>query len=238
MSLSESPRVVKAHQFATQEVARALNLSDLRHQASQLVESARSEAEQLLAQARQTVEQVGEAARSAAAKEGLQQGLRDADAQIAAKSEERAQALVVERMAALLPLWNNWLEQFRAEQQRWIADWEQQGIKLSLAIAEKLTCRQFEADPTAARDAIREALHFVAGHKSVRVTMNSRDLEAFAPHIEQSITRAAGVLEAVVVEDDTIAPGGCRLETIDGEIDATIPTMIERIAEELDCPLT
>jgi flagellar assembly protein FliH len=229
---------VKAHQFATQEAARSLNLSDLRQQASQLVDSARSEAEQLLAQARQTVSQVGEAARSAARQEGLQQGLQDADAQIAAKSEQRAQALVAERMAALLPLWNSWLEQFQAEQQRWIVDWEQQGIKLSLAIAEKLTFRQFEIDPNAARDAIRETLHFVAGHKSVRVTMNSRDLEAFAPHIEQSVARAAGVLEAVVVEDDTIAPGGCRLETINGEIDATIPTMIERIAEELDCSLT
>jgi flagellar biosynthesis/type III secretory pathway protein FliH len=36
-----------------------------------------------------------------------------------------------------------------------------------------------------------------------------------------------------VVEDDSISPGGCRIITLEGEVDADIKTQLEEIERQL-----
>jgi len=51
-----------------------------------------------------------------------------------------------------------------------------------------------------------------------------------APRIVESLTACA---DSILISDPQLARGGCRIQTVHGEIDARVETMLERLAEEL-----
>lgn len=106
-------------------------------------------------------------------------------------------------------------------------------IELSIAIAERVTKRQGVLDPAVAVANVREALRLVMHAADVRIALNPDqrgELEAVMPAIR---AEWPAMTHVEIVDDLSIAKGGCRIQTRGGRIDADLDAQLTRIAAEL-----
>jgi flagellar assembly protein FliH len=207
----------------------AFNFVDLEREADDVVSRARREAEQLLCDARQSAEAIREQARS----DGYADGMADAQAKIEQVAIEHSQVAVEERLRTALPALTSAAGALQAERDRWLIRWEQTAIRVGVAIAGKLLKSQIATRPELATGMIADALRLAAGQPKVTVHLHPEDLVAWddqGPRIVESLTACA---DSTLIADPMIARGGCRIETVHGEIDARVESMLERLANEL-----
>jgi len=97
----------------------------------------------------------------------------------------------------------------------------------------RVTKRQGLIQPEVLTDNLAEAMKRVVKSADVRVAINPaqrKTLDAAPPRLAMQWP----ALEHVkVIEDAGIAPGGCRILTENGLVDADLDTQLNRIAEEL-----
>ena len=115
------------------------------------------------------------------------------------------------------------MAQFEQEKQRYFSDVEQEVVKLSLAIAERVLRRESEMDPTLLAAAARVALEQVVDSSEavLRVSVDEVDRwsEAFSP-------AAKGML---IEGDKDIARGECLLKTRSGTVQLGVRAQLQEI---------
>jgi flagellar assembly protein FliH len=146
--------------------------------------------------------------------EGFATGLREGRA----KGEAEAR-----QMQALLAGLDSAMQRFEAEMAQPILD-------LALAIARQLTRRALQVEPERVRDVVREAIESLpqlSEHPVLVLHPEDANLvrQMLAYEYQESVWR--------VVEDPHMARGGCRIETAEGELDATLETRWKRIVSAL-----
>ena len=114
------------------------------------------------------------------------------------------------------------------------ARWQSTALTLAVAIAGKLLRRQLELCPEDAAAVVSAALQLSAGSRKVEVRLHPLDLELFRG--DNSLSTSSGlstIPDDVLIADDSLERGDCRVQTTDGQIDARLETLLERIAAEL-----
>jgi flagellar assembly protein FliH len=211
----------------------AFSMKDVEQQARALLLAARRKAEQLLAAAQEEGEQIRvqakadgfEEGRRAALEEGLQQGM-EAGRQEALL--EQSQALG-EAVTALVQATQQ-IEQSRAALE---AEALQDVIELSLAVARRVTKRQGELDPLVLQENLRDALRLVVHAADLRIALHPSQrstLDEALPALQLEFPQLAHV---AIIEDAGLAPGGCRVHTRGGKIDADLNAQLDRIVADL-----
>lgn len=146
--------------------------------------------------------------------EGFAAGLREGRAQGEAFSQ---------RMRELLAALDRALEQFEGAMAEQILD-------LALEIARQLTRRALTAEPERVLDVVREAIESLpqlSEHPVLVLNPEDANLvrQMLAYEYQESVWR--------VVEDPHMTRGGCRIETAESELDATLETRWKRIVQAL-----
>ena len=222
-------RIVKAQLVRDLSVRPAFNFVDLRQEADDVLARARRTADELLDAARQEIASLQDQTRSAARNEGL----RNAREEIELRAVEVANQRLNDQLQTALPALKSAAEALQAERDRWLIRWEQTAIRVGVAIAEKLVKSQIATRPALATGMIADALRLAAGQPRVTVHLHPDDMAAWGdqgPRIIESLTACA---DSTLVADPHVSRGGCRIETIHGEIDARVETMLERLTDEL-----
>ena len=222
-------RIVKAQSVRDISARPAFNFVDLRREADDVIAQARRTADELLAAARREVDSLHQQTRDAARFEGLQ----DAQIEIERRSVELADRQLVDQLQTALPALKSAAEALQAERDRWLIRWEQTAVRVGVAIAEKLVKSQIATRPELASGMIADALRLAAGQPRLSVHLHPEDLAAWGdqgPRIVESLTACA---DSNLIPDPNVSRGGCRIETIHGEIDARVETMLERLVDEL-----
>lgn len=117
--------------------------------------------------------------------------------------------------------------------QRILREAEIEMVELALAIAHKVIQREIHVDRSCIVDAIQAALQKTEHQERVVIRMNSADLQYLEnacvamPELEKGCGRIN--LEA----DDSVAAGGCVLETGCGEIDGRIEQRLQYLESAL-----
>jgi flagellar assembly protein FliH len=148
-------------------------------------------------------------------------------------AEQMLDSGIEKRMEALLPIVRQAAAQLADAKQAWLRRWEQSAVQLAVKIAEKVIRREVTRTGEVTLNLVREALELAAGTQQMKIRLHPADFATFESQIKrlaQEISRGA---EAVIVPDEAISRGGCRLETQHGVIDQQIETQLERIAAEL-----
>lgn len=103
-------------------------------------------------------------------------------------------------------------------------------FELALEVARQVVRREVAVDRDAVLPALREAVAAVIDEQTnPRVHLNPDDLQAIAHELE-----ADGLLKGCrFIPDAGIAPGGCRVETAQCEVDATLETRWRRVMAAL-----
>lgn len=164
----------------------------------------------LISRAREEAQNIKEAA----AKEGYQEGLMQAKADIedvknAIKSFAGAKQEVFEYIAPDI-------------------------LEISVEIAQKIIKKELQQDPTIILDNIMEILKGLSKEETkITLRVNPSQVSLLKSEIPNVMSNIGLDAKVLIVPDDTVMEGGCMVTTNNGVIDATIETQLAIISEAL-----
>jgi flagellar assembly protein FliH len=107
-------------------------------------------------------------------------------------------------------------------------------LDLALEVARQVLRRELSLQRDAALPAVREAISLIADHAAhPRVHLNPQDFALISAELEAD----AAYRGCRFIADVSVQPGGCRIETPQGEIDATVDTRWRRVVAALGADL-
>lgn len=218
----QGPAPPAEHRSGTSVQPVAFSFADISSRADEYLGTVRDQAAAVIAEAHQEAETIRRRAEDAgrkAAQDAIEQILAD---KVAGQMETLRPA--IERLVADLD----------AARSVWQEHWDRAGIKLAVAIAERIVRRQLEPRPEITLDFVREALEMAAGACDVVVHLNATDYENLGQQAT-GLAEALGPLAPTeIVADADVSPGGCRVETRFGQIDMQLEAQLARIEQELN----
>lgn len=178
------------------------------------VPKAQNEAERILKEAKAEAAAI----RDKAKQEGLNAGRISGQEESKAKLKEALEVL----------------NQAINERKKIIKDSESEILRLALKSAEQIIRSEVSLHRDVCLNIVSEAIMRVSDREQVIVRVNREDAE----YIKRYKDRLSGILDGVksfsVLEDATIEPGGCIVETNLGYVDARISTKLKSLEEALE----
>jgi flagellar assembly protein FliH len=171
--------------------------------------------DRILARAREEGERIREEARAEGHAEGRAQGHRDGLAETTAAAGAMAEAL-------------NALRALRHETAEAV---ERDAVELALALAAKILAGELEARPERVVDVVRSALRRIGDRRQIVVLVDPDDLDVVSAAVGDLRAQVGGIETCDVQADRRIGRGGAVVRTVEGEIDATVKTQLERARE-------
>ncbi|MBU0699692.1 hypothetical protein KKE26_00095 [bacterium] len=106
-------------------------------------------------------------------------------------------------------------------------------IELALMLAKKIIKIEIAANRDIIIANIKESLSKIQSQGKITVRVNLVDLNHVESARDELLSLASGLKEISFQNDPSIEPGGCKIETTLGIIDATIATQMKRLEQEL-----
>ncbi len=212
---------------------RVFSMADIEKQAQALVLRARQQAEQMLAGARAEAELIKERARAQGATEGSLEGHNQGRAEGRKAGREDAAREMKQALTMAVAALNSAAAAVDGSRRELEGTAVHDVLELALLLADRVTRRQGKFDRSVAVANVTEAVRLVVGATAVRIAISPADravLEETLPAIRLQLPRLQHI---ELVTEDSMAPGGCRVFTAGGEIDATLDTQLARIAADL-----
>ncbi|MBI9017099.1 MAG: hypothetical protein JEZ07_07560 [Phycisphaerae bacterium] len=232
--------VVKASQFNT-NTKEVFNFRDVAHEALNIIETAKAQREKMLSDAsahldsqrNQAVEAARKEAYEKAYEEGKKQGLEDGKKEGYDKALADTRDAFVKCGSEVLSSFKNAMVQYDQIKQQLLWQAEQSVVALAIGIAEKvIETANIDSNKVAA-DSVKKAIAMVSRTTDLIVKVNPNDIQ----HLELMLENQENVLgkyETIKFQmDETVAPGGCIVESEYGQVDSGIDTQMNRIAQEL-----
>jgi flagellar assembly protein FliH len=114
-----------------------------------------------------------------------------------------------------------------------IAQAEQEIIDFALLVSRKVVKVISETQRQVVAENIKEALGKVKTRGKVIVKVNTADLETATAHLDEFIKLLESSGDIQILEDSSIDPGGCYIETDFGEIDARIAVQFAELESKI-----
>lgn len=196
-------------------------LEQARMEARQILEQARIESEKLKAQQAQLGYQEGYAkGQDEGYKAGWTEGLAKAREEVRQEWSDQLQKLV------------DTIKEAAAARDQALERAEEDVLKLSLAVAEKIIRGRVSYDPAVTVNVVRAALERVNGTSRVKVRIHPSLLLAMEESKDELLA-VKGIDEIEFIEDSRVKPGGCLIETDFGRIDGRLEGRLEAVAQAL-----
>jgi flagellar assembly protein FliH len=215
------------------ETSIVMDLSDLEHEASQLIARARNEATRIINEAKAIAERdalkIREDARILGQAAGLKAGIEEGRvAGHADSTKQYAQALL-----ELTTRWSQTLDLLHQSMPTHAADAKTDLVRLALAIADRVTHQHALLNRQVAQATVEETLKMMGAARTVVLLVHPTEIETLENFLPDLLAKIRAIDSIELTPDDTITPGGCTVRFGSGQIDATIETQIQRIADEL-----
>jgi flagellar biosynthesis/type III secretory pathway protein FliH len=196
------------------------------------LDEVRQQARQILAEAHLEAEAIRRRAYEQGELDGQDAGRDQRDCELQARALELARQMARHDFAPAVAAWHAAAGSVLAAREHWLARWETDAVRLSVAIAEKLIRNELRHRPELVAETVRELLQLAAGSSDVSVRLHPLDLELIQQHRADDSSGFASTVAVRWVPDERLARGDCVVETRQGEIDARLETQLARIANE------
>jgi len=231
--MPESQRILKANDLRGLGTRIVFNYEDINQRCQEQVTNAQAEADTILEKAKHEADVIKQQAFDEGRTKGYEAGSQDAQTEIERRAADLAEQAANKKLETTLPAMIEAADALALERDRWLTEWEAAGVRLSVAIAEKVIGHELAAQPELSNELVARALELAAGNPQVKLRLHSEDAKLLGAHAEEVIKTMARCSEAQITPDDKISRGGCLVETQHGAIDARIETQLQRIASEL-----
>ena len=199
----------------------AFNLNDVSNKAQSDLNNVKLKAADIIKQAQEEAKKI----RQKAEADGLQAAEQRARQTLKTEVDQQA--------ATLLPALRTLVQELTTSRQAWLAQWEQMGLQVAIAVAEKIVRREIASTPAISTTLIRESLQLASGCGEIHVRLNPQDLSSMQSGETMLCDELKKLAPAQIIADASVSRGGCLVETKFGQIDNRIETQLARIAEEL-----
>ncbi len=233
MTATESTRLLKANDLRSLGSKVAFNYEDLQRRCDGYIEQIRDQARQILLDAQSEADQMRSTAHGLGWDVGVREGREEALKEQQALIDESAARKSAAQLSTTLPALEAAARALDEERNRWLAEWQDAAIQLSVAIAEKILRRELQQRPELVRDSVLEALELAAASPQIQLRMHPIDVENLGEWINKVLASLSPAGSTEIVADPNVSAGGCVVQTQQGTIDAQLETKLSRIAEEL-----
>ncbi|HCC36835.1 MAG TPA: flagellar assembly protein FliH [Treponema sp.] len=214
--------IKEAEEAAFQEVKRKTD------EAQSLKRAAQDEAEKIVAEAGKKAKEIEEASRlsfQAERKEAEERG-RTAGREAGFEEGKAEVQRLIERTQIVL-------ERAQDKRAEILAETEQEIIDLVLLISRKVIKVISENQRNVVISNVVQALRKVKGRGNIIIRVNMTDVKLTTEHVKDFIQLLEGVKSIQVIEDSSVDPGGCIIETDFGEIDARISSQLAELENKI-----
>lgn len=226
--------VIKAPvRFARAERVQPFSLVDVQAQADEIVRRAHAAAAGIVAAAREQADAERGVARQEGHDAGHAQGLAEGRETGRASALEEAKREFDERHTTLVNALNTALDQADRQKRELLADAYRDLVDLALAVARRVIKATGHLDRDAAVANAIEAIDLAGKRSDMRLEVHPLDLETLETFAESLAAADCQRAHVRIVAESTVSPGGCRLRSADGAVDATLETQIDEIARHL-----
>ncbi len=209
------------------------SMKDIETQARALLNRAKERAEGFLIEAQKEAEVL----KAAAKVEGLVEGKREGLAKGLEEGRKNGaqQALSEHRteLANLIKGLTQSATDLDAARQQLEAEALTEVIELSVAIAQRVTKRQGQIDPQVLTANVSEAMKLVVASTDVRIALHPSQKQYFLDALPQLALVWPALQHVQLIDDETLAPGGCRVFSKGGQIDADLDGQLDRVVADL-----
>ena len=209
------------------------SMADIAKQANGILARAQSRADAMLVEAQHAAEEI----RTHAHAEGLIAGQREGIAYGLKEGRETGRELALEEqrndLTAVLNSITVGCAELNARRRELEAGVLQDLAGLALKIASRITKRQGELDPSILERNLAESLKLVIGMHRLRIAIHPHQMATLNDALPRLQLEFPTLDHVELVGDPLIAPGGCRLLTRQGQVDATLDEQLARITADL-----
>ncbi|UCG16764.1 MAG: hypothetical protein JSV19_01755 [Phycisphaerales bacterium] len=224
--------VIKAGQPNVKPMRRleTIDLADHVVEAGKITNVARREAARLVADANAAAGQIREDAERRGYQEGFARG--ESEGQVAGREQALREASdrFTAEQADLAKAMRSIVDELEGLKRDLLIEAERDVLMFAVRVARKVTKRAVAVDPHCAVENLKESLRLVGRKTDLLVRVHRSDGETmrrFAPDVANDV---GGKGHIRIVEDESIAPGGCTIVTDTTEVDATVDSQIDQIA--------
>ena len=218
-----SQAMIKRRQEVEAESGKTLKMA--KEAASSISESARAEAEAIKKSARLEVDSLREKAHQEGYQAGEDKGRSAGEAEGLHEIQLDWNNLMLESEALVNELQTSRMGILKAS--------EEEMLKLIIAFAKTVIKVEPVAQPEIILHNIDQALNRVSEVDKIVLRINLRDKSMCQAHKDQFMARLGSVTELRIIEDSTLSPGGIKIETGVGTIDATIESQSRELEKAL-----
>ncbi len=228
--------IIKSHNAETLlKEALVLDLGDVIKQAQQIREDAQAKARSLVSEAQRDAEMIRKSVFDETLEKGFeqgqQQGLKEGREQGLEQGRQEAFDQSNKQLQQLQEAWSQALEQWGQQRDDLLRDARGAVLELAVRLAEKLVYRVIQVDPGVVVDQLSAVLSHVLRSTEVTVHINGDDRAVLEDAMPQLMAGFSHIQQAHLVDDPAVNRGGCRVSYGQGQIDATIQTQLQRLAE-------
>ncbi len=209
------------------------SMKDVETTAKQMLLRARQQADQLLAAAQAQGEALKQQMHAEGLAEGRKAGYEQGLAEGRAQGLEQALAEHRQQLSDLHAALTEALGQVEQSRQELACAALSEVVALAAAIARRVTKRQALIDPQVLEENVAEAMRLVIHGADLRLVIHPAQKQTMEQMLPRLALEWPALQHAQIVEDPAIHPGGCRLMTARGEIDADIEGQLDRVIAEL-----
>lgn len=207
----------------------AVDLADHLAEAEGVIASADRKAQQIVSQAQAKADDLNVVANQQGYDDGFAKGQEEGTQAGAEKAYQEAVARFAEQQQALIDDLARAVEQIDQVKEELSIRAEQDLLDFAVQLASKLTfaigltCRE------SAQENFKKALRMVGSKTDLTLKVHPKDCESlkrFAPSVLESLGASPTVS---IVEDSSLHPGGCMLQTQQTSVDASLETQLDEL---------
>ncbi len=172
-------------------------------------------AHQIIADAEEKADEIKKEAEKEGYKMGVEEGKREGLSEVSSRLEEALETL------------NSAIK----ERKKIIKDAESEILRLALKVAEQIIRSEVSLHRDVCLNIVSEAISRVSDREQIIVKVNRDDLDTIKKYKDRIASLVDGVKSLSILEDSSVEPGGCVIESNLGFVDARIGTKLKAIEE-------
>lgn len=200
----------------TEEMVKDL-IQTARKEAEKIIGSANEEAARIVAEGQDKAKQIEDEARQQGWQDGYERGVHNAETEYTAKLQEA----------------NDIVRQAHIDRQEIIAGAEDEIVQLAMAVARKVISNELTVNPDSIIEIVKRAIQKVTDREEVTVRVNPENLDTAIGARDEIAGSVQGIRKFKVLADNGVAPGGCVIETPNGNVDARIDSQLGEIEQAI-----
>ena len=127
--------------------------------------------------------------------------------------------------------WDLYLRQAAEAKAEMLKRAESEVVELAIKVAEKIVGQELTSNPAAIVSLVSEALESVKREREVNILVNPKHYPEVKKHMAVFAERLGANRLIQVFESADVPPGGCRIESELGKINADLKTQIDAIRD-------